>query len=122
MTDQRNDLVGTTRIDTAVALLRRLRAEAPEAPLERLALQAVDAVFCARVAFASDAVECRVGGLEAGLAAEIMRRMMVMEGKPMPTAGGDRVETASEDPFPAIDPPARVQGDRKAENRGYSKP
>ncbi len=100
MTDQRNDVAGTARIDVAVALLRRLRAEAPEDPLEQLALQAVDTVFCARVAFASDAVECRVGGLEAELAAEIMRRMLVMEGKPMPSTGDDRVETASEELLP----------------------
>ena len=122
MTDQRNDLAGTARIDTAVALLRRLRAEAPEAPLERLALQAVDTVFCARVIFASDAVECRLGDLEAGLAAEVMRRTMVMEDKPMSSAGGDGVETASEDSFPASDPPAWVWGDRKAENRDDNKP
>ncbi len=121
MTDQRNYLAGTARIDTAVALLRHLRAQAPEAPLERLALQAVDTVFCARVAFASDAVECRVGDLEAELAAEVMRRMMITEDKPMSSAGSDRVETASEDPFPAIDPPAWVQGDRNAGNRGYNK-
>jgi len=122
MADERDDLAGVARIDAAVALLRRLRAEAPEAPLERLALQAVDAVFCARVAFASDAVECRVGDLEAGLAAEVMRRMMVMEGRPMPTAGGDRVEMASENSFPASDPPACAWGDRKAEIRDYNKP
>jgi len=108
MADERDDLAGLARIDAAVALLRRLQAEAPETPLERLALQAVDAVFCARVAFASDAVECRVGDLGAGLAAEVMRRLVVMEGRPMPTAGGDRVETASEDSCPASDPLAWV--------------
>ena len=96
MAEQRNDMAGTPRIDTAVALLRRLRAQAPETPLERLALQAVDTVFCACVAFASDAVECRVGDLEAELAAEVMRRMMVMEDKPMSSAGGDGVETAGD--------------------------
>ena len=100
MTDQRNCLANTTRIDTAVALLRRLRAQASETPLEWLALQAVDTVFCARVAFVSDAVECRVRDFEADLAAEIMRRMMIMEDKPMSSAGDDRVETTSEDPFP----------------------
>lgn len=92
MADECDDLAGTPRIDAAVALLRRLRAEAPETPLERLALQAVDTVFCARVAFASDAVECRVGGLEAELAAEIVRRMLAVEGKPMPSTRDDRVE------------------------------
>ena len=122
MTDQRNDLAGTARIETAVALLRRLRAEAPEAPLERLALQAVDTVFCARVIFASDAVECRVGDLEAGLAAEVMRRTMVMEDKPMSSAGGDAEETASENSFSASDPPAYVWGERKAESRDNNKP
>lgn len=77
MTYLRDELSGTARIDAAVALVVRLRAGSPGVPLDRLAAQAVDTVFCTRVTFASDAVECRLAHREPELTAEITRRALL---------------------------------------------
>lgn len=110
MMQARDDPANRGRIGAAVALLRRRLAESPGTPLARLAVQAVDSIFCTQVALGSDVVACRVAAVEAALAAEISRRALQPDEEPCPCRNGDRVETAADQSFPASDPPAWAWG------------
>jgi hypothetical protein len=50
MADVSESRIDETRIERAAGVLFRLRAEAPEAPVERLARAAVEGGFCTRLA------------------------------------------------------------------------
>lgn len=68
------DTMADTRMDAAVGLLLRLRAELPETPASELAGQAVDAMFCTCLSLRSDTVACQLASVRAPLIAEVLHR------------------------------------------------
>jgi DNA-binding transcriptional regulator YdaS (Cro superfamily) len=122
MMQTRDDPANRGRIEAAVALLRRRLAESPGTPLARLAVQAVDSIFCAQVAFGSDAVACRVAEVEAALAAEITRRALQPDVGPCHSGSGDCLTTPADQSFPARDWPARAWGGPTREEEHSSRP
>ncbi len=102
---------GAKQIEAAFTLFLRLRAEMPDAPPLSLALQAVDTIFCTRLALSSESVACRLApSREAELAAELLRRAGLAPEEPGSEEPPDRVERTSEQSFPAIDPTGWIWG------------
>jgi len=100
------------RIEQATTVLFRFRAEKPEAAVERLARAAVEGVFCTRLAFSSEAVECPLDpATEAELVQAIIRRAGLGEDREPAGENPDRVTLASDQSFPASDPPAWIWGE-----------
>lgn len=69
-----HDTTTDERMETAVALFLRLRAELPGTAESVLAERAIDATYCTNVALGSDAVACRLDSIRGPLMAELMRR------------------------------------------------
>lgn len=99
------------RIDAALALFRRLRQESPGIPSHRLALQAVDTVYCTLLGLASESASCRLTPRrEDELAIAVLRRAGLGAWQLKQEAAQDRVERASEQSFPSSDPPTWIWG------------
>lgn len=104
VTHEYDDPVTDEVLAAAVQLTAHLCAQRGAAASEEVAREAVDIIFCTCATTAADASVGRRSAVHAGLIAEVLRRLR----QPATQAAPDPVELASEQSFPASDPPAWI--------------
>lgn len=109
MTHEYDDPVTDEAIEAAVQLAIRMHSERRPASLEELANEAVDTVFCTCATTAADASVRGRSPVHAGVIAEVVQRVQRRGMRqPATPVQSDPVDLASEQSFPASDPPAWV--------------
>ncbi|WP_264713421.1 hypothetical protein [Limobrevibacterium gyesilva] len=77
--------------------------------MHALAERAVIETFCSCVTGASDAVEGKLSTIHAVLIEEVVRQVQAATAdRPAPAGPSDTVDVASDESFPASDPPAWI--------------